>query len=80
MTTPRLLLGAIGPALTIAAAVGAWALVKSIFGIADFVLPSPKAVVDTFLADPRPFLVATRETAISAAIGFEWLRLVQECF
>ncbi|MCE2884003.1 MAG: ABC transporter permease [Planctomycetaceae bacterium] len=62
--------GAIGPAITIAAAIGVWALAKSLFGIADFVLPSPKAVADTFVADPQPFLIATGETAISATIGF----------
>ncbi|MFM7260166.1 MAG: ABC transporter permease [bacterium] len=70
MNARHLFFGALGPVLTVAAAIAAWAIAKEILGIANFVLPSPKAVLDTFLADPAPFLVATRETAISAAIGF----------
>lgn len=58
------------PLLAIAAAVALWALAKQAFGIADFMLPSPKGVLDAFLADPRPFLVGCVETATSAVAGF----------
>lgn len=70
MKRPRALVAVFGPVLTIVAALALWALVKKLFGVADFVLPSPLAVVRAFNADPVPFLVATSETALSAALGF----------
>jgi NitT/TauT family transport system permease protein len=64
------LAAAIPPLLAIVAAVALWGLVKQVFGVKDFVLPSPRGVLDAFLADPRPFLVASLETAKSALSGF----------
>ena len=50
--------------------VALWAAFKAVFGVKDFVLPSPLGVLRAFEADPRTFLVGVRETATSAAIGF----------
>ena len=60
----------IGPLATIALVVALWAAFKAVFGVKDFVLPSPLGVLRAFEADPRTFLVGVRETATSAAIGF----------
>jgi NitT/TauT family transport system permease protein len=59
-----------GPLATIAIVLVAWAAFKALFGVKDFVLPSPFGVARAFEADPRTFLVGARETAISAALGF----------
>jgi NitT/TauT family transport system permease protein len=64
------LVAAIPPLLAVVAAVALWGLVKQVFGVKDFVLPSPRGVLDAFLADPRPFLVGSLETAKSALSGF----------
>ena len=43
---------------------------KHVFGIADYVLPSPLRVVEAFLQTPRVFGVGCLETATSALAGF----------
>ena len=60
----------IGPTATIVTAIAAWAIFKYSFSVKDFMLPSPLGVARVFLEDPSPFLLGTRETAISAVIGF----------
>lgn len=58
------------PLGSIALAILLWAAIKQVFGIADYVLPSPMRVVVAFLATPEVFLVGCLETAVSAATGF----------
>lgn len=58
------------PIAAVALAVGAWALVKVAFGIGDYLLPSPAGVVRAFLDNPRLYLAASLETALSAGLGF----------
>lgn len=58
------------PLVAVAAAIGAWALVKRAFGIEDFILPSPAGVWRAFADDPRPFLTGCLETGTSAGLGF----------
>ena len=60
----------LAPLAAVAAAIAAWALFKQVFGVKDFVLPSPLGVLHAFTDDPTPFLRGTLETATSAGIGF----------
>jgi len=59
-----------GPIAIVLLAVAAWAVLKSAFGIKDYLLPSPLGVARAFADDPWTFLNGMRETATSAAIGF----------
>ena len=61
---------ALAPLAAVVAAIAAWALFKQMFGVKDFVLPSPLGVLHAFTEDPAPFLRGTLETATSAGIGF----------
>ena len=70
---PRLtvrVLHASAPFAAIAVLVIAWALIKIVFDLQDFVLPSPWRVLLAFLDAPGPFLVGSFETALSATFGF----------
>ena len=60
----------LGPVVTVALAVGAWAAVKSVLDIKDFVLPSPLAVLEAFRADAAGFIGGAWETLLSATTGF----------
>ena len=60
----------LGPCIAIACAVALWWAIKWCFHFEDYVLPSPMRVLDAFLADPKPFLIACAESAQSAALGF----------
>lgn len=59
-----------GPLVTVALAVGLWALAKRVLDLKDFVLPSPAGVVRAFAEDPRPFMIGCAESALSAALGY----------
>ncbi len=64
------LLHACAPLFAIAVVIAAWALIKIVFDVQDFVLPSPWRVLCALLDDPRPFLIGSLETALSATLGF----------
>jgi NitT/TauT family transport system permease protein len=70
MSRTRPSLAWLGPIATVALAIGAWAAVKSVLDIKDFVLPSPLAVFAAFRADATGFLGGAWETLLSATIGF----------
>ena len=61
---------AVGPLVVVACAIAGWAIFKSAFGVQDFVLPSPLAVLREFLSEPTVFLGGMLETTMSAALGF----------
>ncbi len=60
----------IGPPCTIAALLLVWTFLKWQFDFQDYVLPSPRAVLDAFLTDPVPFLRGCAESAQCAVAGF----------
>ena len=63
-------LAVLGPLVAVALAVLAWAAIKQLLGLKDFVLPSPLGVANAFLADPEPFLRGALQSAASALLGF----------
>jgi NitT/TauT family transport system permease protein len=62
--------GVVVPLVAVSLAIAAWAGFKSAFGVSDYLLPSPMAVLRAFTEQPRMYLHATAETAICASLGF----------
>jgi NitT/TauT family transport system permease protein len=60
----------LGPAIVITLVVAGWAAAKAIFGIPDYLLPSPLGVASAFAAEPGTFLRGCADTGLSTALGF----------
>ena len=60
----------LGPVVAVVLAVLAWAAVRWVFELKNFVLPSPLGVATAFLDDPAPFLRGALQSATSAMLGF----------
>lgn len=63
-------LSLLGPIVAVSLAVLAWAAIRWVFELKDFVLPSPLGVANAFLDDPAPFLRGALQSAGSAMLGF----------
>ena len=58
------------PLLVVLAILIIWELVVLIFGVPEYLLPSPVQVVEAFLANPGRLMSATGRTAVSTLFGF----------
>lgn len=56
--------------LVLLAAVGIWQLVSTVFGIPQYLLPSPSAIVGEFLDSPEQYSIALWDTTVLSLYGF----------